>query len=165
MSLPRVLFVEGDGASPAGLIVPRTPADSAAEAAQGTLARSPHWAMWRLLSGNNRELGRSATTFPLVDDAIAAVIQLRAGWHRLESHDVQETQPSQWSWVVTLDDVAVARSTRRYQRLRECRYSLAGFMEGLPIATVVTDLDRIVRQRRPHLPAVEPAGSPTAVLR
>lgn len=144
--------VRADFGAPAGPDLPPRPGTN-------------HWVMWRLLSGNNRELGRSASVFPGLDEAIEAVGRTRATLHHLQSRVVQEAGPSLWSWIVLLDEGPVARSARTYQRLRECHYSLSGFMDALPSAVVLTDPSRVVRQRRVHPAAVEPVVAPLMELR
>jgi hypothetical protein len=177
---PRVLFVEGDGALPRGIVpvtvavadvvdlpgavpVPRHSVE-AREAAEVTIKRRP-WVMWRLLSGNNRELGRSAMAFADLESAVAAVMMVRGGVRHLESRIVQDSRPTQWSWLMDLDDETTARSSRAYQRLRECHYSLAGFLESLPRALVLADPSRVVHQRRLHAAAVEPIEAPVLEIR
>jgi hypothetical protein len=125
----------------------------------------PTWVMWRLLSGNNRELGRSAKAFGDLESAVAGVMKTRAGVRLLDSRIVHEVRPSQWSWVMDIDDEVVARSSRSYQRLRECHYSLAGFLESLPRAVVLADPSRVVHQRRLHAAAVEPIEAPVLEIR
>lgn len=104
---------------------------------------APAEVTWRLLSSNNRDLGRSATAFPdagsclltvrrlqrLVDRAVA--IQLRAG--RLA-----------WTWRVRLDGVDLAVSSRTYQRRVQAESACAVFLGLVPTATV-TDGPRLAR--------------------
>lgn len=160
MGTPRVLFIEGDGDVPRG-VVPAQRLDPD----QGTVGPRAPWVMWRLLSGNNRELGRSSEAFSDLDAAVSSIVRVRSGLHRLEPQLVHEFGPSAWSWLLLLDDVALARSARSYQRLRECHYSVAGFTEALPLAAVLTDPSRVVRQRRLHAAAVELHEAPVVEVR
>lgn len=90
---------------------------------------------WRLLSSNNRDLGRSALAFPdmrtcqlmvrrlqLMIDKVA-VVQLRAG--RVD-----------WSWRVRLDGADVAVSSRTYQRRIQAESACAVFLGLVPEAGV-----------------------------
>jgi hypothetical protein len=90
---------------------------------------------WRLLSSNNRDLGRSVLTFPdmrscqlvvrrlqLMIDKVA-VVQLRAG--RVD-----------WSWRVRLDGVDVAVSSRTYQRRIQAESASAVFLGLAPDAAI-----------------------------
>jgi hypothetical protein len=127
--------------------------------------RRPAWVMWRLLSGNNRELGRGASAFADLDGAVAAVLTLRAGLAHVESRILREPRPGHWVWFLEVEGAPVARSARSYQRLRECEYSLAGFLEALPLAQLQADPERVVHQRRPHAAAVEPLPAPSVEVR
>jgi hypothetical protein len=90
---------------------------------------------WRLLSSNNRDLGRSAQVFPDVRScqvmvrrlqlAIgeATVVQLRAG--RVD-----------WSWRVRLDGTDIALSSRTYQRRIQAESACTVFLALVPGAAV-----------------------------
>jgi hypothetical protein len=98
---------------------------------------------WRLLSSNNRDLGRAAITFPDVPScqlmirrlqllvAEAATVQLRAG--RVD-----------WSWRVRLDGADVAVSSRTYQRRIQAESACAIFLSLVPDATVA-EAPRLIR--------------------
>jgi hypothetical protein len=89
------------------------------------------WYGWRLLSANNRELGRSATFFPRREDCEAAVAHLRANLERAVPMVYVVRPDSLWRWRLDIDGTEAARSGRAYHRLRECRYSLAHFHTGV----------------------------------
>lgn len=172
MGTPRVLFVEGDGPVPhpsPAVPRPRSAGDDRVNGVplNGEIGNSPRtpWVMWRLLSGNNRELGRSSEAFPDLETAISSIVRVRSGLRHLEPKIVQELGPSSWTWQLLIDGTAVARSARAYQRLRECHYSVAGFTEALPLAAVLTDPSRVVHQRRLHAAAVEPYLAPVVEVR
>ncbi|MEY9872790.1 hypothetical protein ABH931_002267 [Streptacidiphilus sp. MAP12-33] len=107
------------------LIVTGTDRDSGGE--------SP-WFGWRLLSANNRELGRSAGFFPGRQDCEAAVTRLRAELDRAVPVVYVVRPDSLWRWRLDVDGAETARSGRAYHRLRECRYNLAHFLAGVPQA-------------------------------
>jgi hypothetical protein len=93
------------------------------------------WVTWRLLSSNNRDLGRAPVTFPDVPAcqlmvrrlqslvAEAATVQLRAG--RVD-----------WSWRVRLAGVDVAVSSRTYQRRIQAESACAVFLSLVPDAGI-----------------------------
>jgi hypothetical protein len=56
----------------------------------------------------------------------------------------------EWTWSLLLEEKPVARSSRGYERLRECHYSLTQFLKAVPVAVVVDDPAHMVRQRRDH---------------
>jgi hypothetical protein len=121
--------------------------------------------MWRLLSGNNRELGRGASAFADLESAVSAVVVLRSRLSDVTTRIVREDRPGEWAWILLLGEHPVARSARTYQRLRECEYSLTGFLEALPDALLIADPSRVVHQRRAHPAAVEPLVAPPLEVR
>lgn len=85
---------------------------------------------WRLLGGNNRELGRGLEEFRDAALARREVQRLQAITATLE-HSVHRSPTSTWSWVLTRAGVIVATSGFRYDRLIRCRQGLAQFVEVL----------------------------------
>src|SRR3954470_3472108 len=71
---------------------------------------------WRLLSGNNRELGRGTEEFPDRESCCLSIKQLQAVRAELE-RTVQRTSSSSWIWLVALQGEVVAASGHRYDRL------------------------------------------------
>jgi hypothetical protein len=58
---------------------------------------------WRLLSGNNRDLGRAAASFPDVAGCLAAIQRLRVA---LASPAISVSSPdgrSRWTWRIAVD--------------------------------------------------------------
>ena len=89
------------------------------------------WTAWRLLGRNNRELGRSADTYPTVPECVAAVAAVRAEAltaSRLLSVDAEH---GKWFWRLEVDGVPTVVSSRSYQRQRECLYSLEQFLAAV----------------------------------
>jgi hypothetical protein len=127
--------------------------------------RRPAWVMWRLLSGNNRELGRGASAFADLESAVSAVVVLRSRLGDVTTRIIREDRPGEWAWILLLGEHPVARSARTYQRLRECEYSLTGFLEALPDALLIADPSRVIHQRRAHPAAVEPLVAPPLEVR
>ena len=107
---------------------------------------------WRALGANNRELGRAAagltSTAAALDAVEVAQTGLAAGVRRIVHH-----AGVGWSWRITLDDEWLVSSSRRYQRQRECTYSLEQFCEWFPTAVVVLPAPR--RQRCTTYPDYE----------
>ena len=107
---------------------------------------------WRALGANNRELGRAAAGLTSTAAALHAVevaqTGLAAGARRIVHH-----AGVGWSWRISLDDEWLVSSSRRYQRQRECTYSLEQFCEWFPTAAVV--LPALRRQRRTTYPDYE----------
>jgi hypothetical protein len=125
---------------------------------QRSSENAPPWYLWRLLSSNNRELGRSVMTFDDLDSAVVAVELLRTAVDRAEISAVRIAAPARWRWELRLDGAFVAAGSRSYQRLRECQSSAAGFVASLGDAVIQTHPSQLVHQRRVHAPALAILG-------
>lgn len=102
---------------------------------------------WRLLGGNNHELGRSIPAYPSLASAVEAVRFLQLHLDEIESALAPSTVTSRWGWRITLAGAAVAASGRWYQREREARYNLEQFLIAAPTAQVVDSLGSRSRMR------------------
>jgi hypothetical protein len=86
------------------------------------------WYGWRLMGANNRELGRSALSFVSYQQARRAVTQLKDGMKRLVQHSTTDPTTGRWGWRLELDDLAVAVSSRWYERDHDGRLGAAKFV-------------------------------------
>ena len=139
MSDPRVVFLGADGSAPQGL----TFADPAHD-------DSSSWVMWRVLTANNRDVGRCQILHHEHADSVADFMNFKAHVERMEPVISHAQVGVEWTWSLLLDEIPVARSSRSYERLRECHYSLTQFLNAVPVAVVVDDPAHMVRQRRDH---------------
>jgi hypothetical protein len=123
--------------------------DPAWPGAGGPQLEDGSWCAWRLLGGNNRDLGRSARLFPDVPECLASVgvVRQRAG----ELAPVMSADPDtgMWLWRLELDGVAVAVAARPYFRQREGQYSLGQFLAALPEVGPVAQTPMTRRHERP----------------
>lgn len=101
---------------------------------------------WRLLSGNNRDLGRAAGGFPDVATCMAALERLRillpAATMAISSPDGRV----RWTWRLRVElpePVDVAVSSRGYQRRVQAEAAATVFL-ALAAAAPVTDSLRLV---------------------
>lgn len=115
------------------------------------------WCAWRLLGGNNRDLGRSANLFPGVPECKAAVEALRSRVAELVQVMSADPDTGMWIWRLELDGVAVAVAARPYFRQREGQYNLGQFLAAL---ADVTPVDLTLMVRRHERPAVSPSKRP-----
>jgi hypothetical protein len=102
---------------------------------------------WRLLSGNNRDLGRAAQSFPDATACLAAIERLRVA---LAEPVVTVTSPdgrSRWTWRIAVDSVDGAVSSRVYQRRVQAESACAVFL-GLAADAPVTGVVRLVGSGR-----------------
>ena len=116
-------------------VVPRT----AARARTDQLAS----VTWRLLSGNNRDLGRAATGFADPAACLAAVQRLREMLHSAVVTVGSPDGRGRWTWRVRLDDAEVAISSRAYQRRVQAEAACRVFL-GLAVGARVTEDLRLV---------------------
>ena len=91
------------------------------------------WFAWRLLSANNRELGRSYSTFRDTSACADAVAVLRTRIGDAEPAIVAGLRTGWWHWAVSVDGVAIAISARSFTRQRECEHNLEQFMAGVNV--------------------------------
>jgi hypothetical protein len=101
---------------------------------------NPHSAMapstaWRLVGGNNRELGRSALPYPDVATCLAAVTFLREHLNEADTLLANTSTTGLWLWRLNIGDRWMAVAGRSYLRRRECQYNLAQFVAEAPTAT------------------------------
>ena len=101
--------------------------------------RFPRTVEWRLISANNRELGRCTEPFLDMDSCTLAVERLREG---IDSADEAVTQdPSgRWRWRLSFQDQLVAMSCRAYLRRVECTSTLLQFRKAAGGAVLVHQL-------------------------
>ena len=114
----------------------------------------PAWTSWRLLSRNNRELGRSPGGYLSAQSCVAAVERLRSvicDAARILSVDDRD---GRWCWRLVVDGIPVAVSSRSYHRQRECVYSLDHFTAAVTQA----EPPLLVRELPPRARAEQPPG-------
>ena len=98
------------------------------------LVDRPGLVHWRLLSANNRQLGRSAHAFPDASGALTAVARLAAALLDAEPEVVLLGRRYGWGWTVTLAGEVEAISGRGYERSGLAGHALHLFLTGLPSA-------------------------------
>lgn len=163
MAGPRFLFLATAGGAP------------------GTRGAPPAEFLWRLVAGNNHVLGRSPSMYRELADCRAAITRLVEGISRAVPAPSPASRPGRWSWELVLPvevtggdpggasnpaavtGTLLAVSARRYERQRECRYSLENFVAAVPVAVVVDKVAvrprarLLLRSDLAVLPAVIPA--------
>jgi hypothetical protein len=90
---------------------------------------------WRLLSGNNRDLGRGCLFSDDADacrDAIAAVVRGLP----VASGVIRPGSQNRWTWALLVDGVTVAVSGRDYDRQVRCEAARAQFVEYAAFAPI-----------------------------
>jgi hypothetical protein len=96
----------------------------------------PHgstWCAWRLLSANNRELGRSYSTFAESAGCAESVALLRAGIDTADVAIVAGFRTGLWHWEVSVNATPIAISPRSFTRQRDCEHNLEQFLAGVNV--------------------------------
>jgi hypothetical protein len=142
VSQPRFLIVHGRVQQ--GVSVPEWPTGEDPFAVRDR--PDGHWFSWRMLGGNNRELGRGATVHSTEVGCLAAMSRAQVDAARSTSFiGLQAT--GLWWWQLELGGAPVAVAGRSYRRQRECRYNLDQFLLTWSSAVVPAPSDRVVEDR------------------
>ena len=122
---------------------------------------------WRLLSGNNREAGRSAVWFSDEISCRTTLTELRSEVTLLRGA-VRRTPPNRWSWDAHYGDRLVALAGHSFDRMIRCQQSLETFVQRLAsaeVAAIVADCGAR-RWRNPRgevlTPSTPPRGRPSS---
>lgn len=83
---------------------------------------------WRLMSANNRSIGRAVRDFPDVDSCMSAVRELR-GQLASATCVTMRDGPRHWMWRVRVGAAEQAVSSRRYERRVQAKNSCESFLE------------------------------------
>jgi hypothetical protein len=93
-------------------------------------------AAWRLIGGNNRDLGCSPARFEDTRTSRLAVLELRRRIADAVPVITIDPRSSEWTWRLDLDGRVVARSARGYLRHRECLYNVSHVLGSVPVAAL-----------------------------
>jgi len=89
---------------------------------------------WRLLSRNNRELGRGGIDFDSVEDCALAIKQMQ---QELDEFEISWRRVGhQWTWALLDGGLEVVVAGNRYDRRVRCEQSLQQFTLMAPSAPV-----------------------------
>jgi hypothetical protein len=108
--------------------------------AQGSLG-----VRWRLLSGNNRDSGRSAVHYVDSDACLSGLRNLIELVDDLQPVHVLAAD-NRWEWRLCLGSVALASSSRTFDRRLRCVASSQWFVSAAPLAEVRPEV-RIAGER------------------
>ena len=90
---------------------------------------------WRLLSGNNRDLGRGVAAHPDVESCVLAVKEMQARLTLLTPR-VRRLTTGGWAWDLLDGTTPVASCGKRFDRSIRCEQGLDYFVTRLANATV-----------------------------
>jgi hypothetical protein len=92
--------------------------------------------LWRLLSGNNRDLGRSSAGFPDSESCVDAIISMLSLLSILQP-SVKPAPKNQWVWALRDSEGSVqAVSGHTYDRQIRCEQGRAQFVRMAPTASI-----------------------------
>ena len=91
---------------------------------------------WRLLSGNNRDLGHAARVFADAAACLAEVDRLRLALLRATVSVSSSDGRARWIWRVAVDAVDAAVASRVYQRRVQAEAACAVFLNLAGAASV-----------------------------
>jgi hypothetical protein len=96
---------------------------------------------WRLLGGNNRELGRSPVWYPDFDACREALLVLKREIDGITPVITSSgVAGGAWSWRLAVGGRPVAMAGRPYHRHRECTYNLNHFVAAVPTAPIPDEI-------------------------
>jgi hypothetical protein len=95
---------------------------------------------WRLLSPNNRQLGRSADVFNDLASCVRAVELLLVGLDDAEPLVTRRKAPVRWTWRVLEGNRVVAMSGRSFEAERQAIRTLDKFLGTAVLASVVPEI-------------------------
>lgn len=90
---------------------------------------------WRLLSANNREIGRGLLDYPDPETSRIAIRELQRDVVLLDQR-IRRIEPNRWLWEVYQARVPVAMSGRPFDRLIRCEQAVDRFVGQFANATV-----------------------------
>jgi hypothetical protein len=101
---------------------------------------------WRLLSANNRDLGRSVSSHPDTDACIASLNALLLGLDTLEPL-VRRRHSTEWRWQLCADGDPVIDGAHGYDRQIRCEQAARQFVRHAATAVVSPTLVMTGRRR------------------
>ena len=101
---------------------------------------------WRLLSGNNRNLGRAARSYDGIEQCTEAISDLVARLDELQAL-VRPAGEHRWAWMLRDATEIVAMSGHRYDRQVRCEAARVQFIRYARTAVIDPDAMRL-RPRR-----------------
>jgi hypothetical protein len=109
--------------------------------------------IWRLVAPNNRELGRSWSSYPTFDDAREHVLQLQHDIGEVVVSGVRGSTSSQYSWVASLGSARVITAGRWYgassTSLQAAATTLAAFASAEVVDKPVSPPRELAHAARP----------------
>ena len=99
---------------------------------------------WRLLSGNNRDAGRSVPSFADIESCILGIKEVLARVDTLEPAIVPALGGRGWRWRLALDGVPVVAAPHAFDRRVRCSEACTRFVTLAPRALIRQELVRLV---------------------
>jgi hypothetical protein len=106
---------------------------------------------WRLLSPNNRQLGRSAGVFHDLPSGRRAVDELLRSLSAAEPSLTRQGGSGGWLWRIISANEVIATSGRSFETRRQALRTVQNFLVTAPLATVTSELMNLPPARRESL--------------
>lgn len=90
---------------------------------------------WRMLSGNNREIGRGVESYPDLESCRIGVKEMQSQLHELEP-GIRRMTSNEWAWLLARDSHVIAMSGHGFNRLIRCEQGLAQFLANVREAEI-----------------------------
>jgi hypothetical protein len=126
------------------------------DSAQGLDAGRPHFQLytpasssevwWRLLSANNRDLGRSLLSYPDTETCIVALQGVIVALDALRPL-VRRSSATDWRWQLCDDDSAIITAAHGYDRQVRCEEAARKFLQHAAVAVISSTLVMAGRRR------------------
>ena len=101
---------------------------------------------WRLLSANNRDLGRSVSSYPDTEACILALQSLLLALDALRPL-VRRRSATEWHWQLCADESAVINGAHGYDRQVRCEQAARKFIQHAAVAVISPTLVMTGRRR------------------
>lgn len=120
---------------------------------------------WRVLSANNRDMGRGAKDFPDEEACIAGIASFLAHLDRLVV-SLSRTPENRWAFRLIGPDEVVATSGHAFDRRTRCERAAARFIELVPDAEIRRGVAVLTSSSWPRSSVrADPVGRPNVAPR
>jgi hypothetical protein len=90
---------------------------------------------WRLVGGNNRDMGRGAREYPDEQSCLVGIKEITANLSSMVCSLVS-MPGNRWGWRLSLDGTVMVTSGHSFDRRRRCEDGCARFLQFIPEAEV-----------------------------
>jgi hypothetical protein len=96
--------------------------------------------MWRLIAANNRPMGSSPQYYTSIEECFTSAHLAHTSAGEAMGSVQFHRSTSDWGWAISVAEVKLAVSARRYQRRVECERALRNFLDAVAVTTPTRDV-------------------------